>query len=465
MIFLLIEIRRMSPSRGRFQSRARTGFLDTRVGAVSTRRRFASGDGTNAAHIRCGADNHREISAMTTSVRRIAAFVVVLAAANLAHAELPQRAALQILEPNSTDWLDDPNEAPSPPWFGGGMAMQGNVALVGMSGAFDARGRVAAFVRDGTGKWIRRQTLIASNAAPGALFGEHIAIFNGRALITSSSAVYIFQLTSNQWRETGRLSFGRTVQVRDLDWHWSTVVVGAHDSTGNAAYVFHMNTDGTFARIARLAPPDAVAGDLFGEHVAVYSSTVAATAPGYNSEQGAAYVFTCSETRCAQRQKLLANDGQPGDDFGSAVDLASGVLIVGADAADWEPGDPAEPPSEQNHRAGGSAYLFVRGGSAWTEQQKLHPSAQQLNWYASFGYQVSASSTHVVIGAPYNVDTWEPGYVIDYRWSGGTLVENKVMAYDASHGHALALYNDALFAGAPNNPGFFGAAAVYNLAR
>jgi hypothetical protein len=55
--------------------------------------------------------------------------------------------------------------------------------------------------------------------------------------------------------------------------------------------------------------------------------------------------------------------------------------------------------------------------------------------------------------------------VIDYRWSGGLLVANKVMVYDASHGDALALSIDALFAGAPNPPGFWGAAAVYNLAQ
>ena len=173
-------------------------------------------------------------------------------------------------------------------------------------------------------------------------FGEHIAIFNNRALIASRSAVYIFQLTSNKWQQVGKLPFGRSVQVRDLDWHWNTVVVGASDSTGNAAYVFHMNTDGTFLRIARLAPPDAVRGDRFGERVAVYSTTVAATAPGYNSEQGAAYVFTCTETQCVERQKLLANDGQQGDDFGRAVDLANGMLVVGAPSADWVPGDPVE---------------------------------------------------------------------------------------------------------------------------
>ena len=261
-----------------------------------------------------------------------------------------------------------------------------------MPGAFDERGRVAAFVRDAAGTWMRRQTLTASNAAPGAGFGEHIAIFNNRALIASRSAVYIFQLRRTSGSETGKLPFGRSVQVRDLDWHWNTAVVGASDSTGNAAYVFHMNTDGTFQRIARLAPPDAVPGDRFGERVAVYSTTVAATAPGYNSEQGAAYVFTCTETRCVERQKLLANDGQQGDDFGRASISRT---------AFWSSAHPrpigcrAIRPSRRASRTivpAAAAYLFVRSGSTWTEQQKLRPSPRQLNWYATFGYQVAASA-------------------------------------------------------------------------
>jgi hypothetical protein len=236
---------------------------------------------------------------MTTShSRRIAASVVALIVAQLAHAELPQRAALQILEPDATDATDDPQTLPTPPYFGSGLAVQGNVALAGMPGAFEDRGRVAAFVRNAAGQWMRRQTLTVSNAAPGSSFGQHVAIFNNRALIASRSAVYIFQLTSGTWREVGRLPFGRTVQVRDLDWHWSTVVAGASDSTGNSAYVFHMNADGTFVRVARLAPPDAAGGDRFGERVTVYSTTVAAMAPGYNADQGAAYVFACTETQC-----------------------------------------------------------------------------------------------------------------------------------------------------------------------
>ena len=397
------------------------------------------------------------------SVRRwIAASILALVAAQLAYAVTPLD-PVQLLEPNGTDAVDDANQVPSPPFFGAGLALQGNIALAGMPAAYDETGRVAVFVRDSAGTWMRRQTLTASNAASGAGFGEHIAIFNKCALIASRSAVYIFQLESNRWHEVGKLQFGRAVQVRDLDWHWNTVVVGASDPTGNAAYAFHMNADGTFQRFARIAPPDATAADRFGERVAVYSTTVAITAPGYNSGQGAAYVFMCTDAQCVQRQKLLANDGQRGDDFGHAIDVYNGTLVVGAPAADWTPGDPNRQPSEQNHRAGGSAYLFVRTNGTWTEQQKLHPGPRQLNWYAAFGYQVAATATHVVIGAPYQIDDWEPGYVIDYRWSGGSLYAARVMTHDVSHGEVLALWDNTLLAGIPAAPPYWGAAAVYNL--
>lgn len=399
------------------------------------------------------------------SVRcRIAASILAFAVVPLAHARLRQLDPVQMVGPDATDVIDDPNQVPSPPFFGSGLALQGNIALAGMPGAYDEKGRVAALVRNAAGQWVRFQTLTASNAAPGAGFGEHIAIFNMRALITSRTAVYIFGLQSGKWREVGKLPFGRAVQVRDLDWQWNTVVVGAGDSTGDAVYAFHLNTDGTFRRIARFVAPDAASSDRFGERVAVYSTTVAVTAPGYNSGQGAAYIFNCTQTQCVQRQKLLADDGRPGDDFGQAVDLASGILVVGAPSANWVPGDPARPPSEQNHRAGGSAYLFVRSGATWTEQQKLHPGARQLNWYATFGYQVVASATHVVIGAPYQVDDFEPGYVIDYHWAGGSLYAARMMVNASSHGETLALFNNTLFAGIPAAPPYWeGGAAVYNL--
>lgn len=395
--------------------------------------------------------------------RLIVVAIVAIAAAQAAHAQLPTLDPLQVLGPNSSDFSADPSAPPSPPYFGSGLAVQGNVALAGMPGAFNETGRVAVFVRDTAGTWTRRYTLTAGTAIPGAGFGSHIAIFNKRVLVASRTAVYVFVIELGKFRRVGMLPFGRSVQIRNMDWHSNIAVVGVRDSGGNTAYAFYLNPDGTFRRVARIVAPDALAADRFGERVAVYGSTVAITAPGYNSGQGAAYVFSCNDVQCIERQKLLANDGQPGDDFGRAIDVYGGVLVVGAPNVDYRGGDPNEPPGEQNFRAGGAGYLFVRSGTTWVEQQKLRPGPRQLNWYSTFGYQVLVSINHVLVGAPYQIEEWEPGYVVDYRWSGGSLFTARVLTNKISHGEAMALSNNTLFAGVPNAPPFDGTAAVYDL--
>ena len=171
------------------------------------------------------------------------------------------------------------------------------------------------------------------------------------------------------------------------------------------------------------------------------------------------------ETRCVERQKLLANDGQQGDDFGRAVDLANGILVVGAPAADWVPGDPAEPPSEQNHRAGGAAYLFVRSGTTWTEQQKLRPEPAAAELVCDVRLSGRRLGHARRVGAPYQIDELRAG--LRDRLSLVGRLAGRDTAHDVTTpatATRLALYNDTLFAGIPDAPPFLGAAAVYNLA-
>ena len=58
----------------------------------------------------------------------------------------------------------------------------------------------------------------------------------------------------------------------------------------------------------------------------------------------------------AQQQKLEASDAAPGDMFGFSVALSGETLVVGATGDDG---------------AEGSAYVFVRSGEVWSQQQKL----------------------------------------------------------------------------------------------
>ena len=79
--------------------------------------------------------------------------------------------------------------------------------------------------------------------------------------------------------------------------------------------------------------------------------------------QGSAYVFVRSWTAWSQQQKLTASDAAAGDLFGHSVAISGETVVVGA-------------PFDDIGAAGsdqGSAYVFVRSGAIWSEQQKLEP--------------------------------------------------------------------------------------------
>lgn len=93
---------------------------------------------------------------------------------------------------------------------------------------------------------------------------------------------------------------------------------------------------------------------------------------------------------------LVASDGAGNDDFGLAVAISGDAAIVGALYVDDEEG---------------AAYVFVRTGSTWTEQQRLVPTTPDgKDW---FGYAVAVDGDTALIGAPHQIDpvkqTWPSG--------------------------------------------------------
>ena len=77
------------------------------------------------------------------------------------------------------------------------------------------------------------------------------------------------------------------------------------------------------------------------------------------SDSGSAYVFTRTGTTWTQQAKLLASDGEAGEQFGYYVSLDGDTALIGADMDD------------DNGVDSGSAYIFTRTGTTWTQQAKL----------------------------------------------------------------------------------------------
>src|SRR5262249_41925933 len=108
-----------------------------------------------------------------------------------------------------------------------------------------------------------------------------------------------------------------------------------------------------------------------------------------NLNQGSAYVFTRSGATWTQQQRLIASDGAAYDHFGNAVAFDGDILVVGGRR------DNIDATADQ-----GSAYVFTRSGATWTQQQKLVANDGGAgDW---FGWAVALDGDTVVVGAMRN---------------------------------------------------------------
>jgi hypothetical protein len=166
------------------------------------------------------------------------------------------------------------------------------------------------------------------------------------------------------------------------------------------------------------------------------------------------------ETIISSQQKLQAADGVTGDQFGVSIALSGDTLVVGANGDDI---------GENMNQ--GSAYVFIRSGGGWIEQQKLIANDGAANDY--FGVRVAVSGDTLVVGA-YCDDIGanaDQGSVYVFTRSNGVwtqqqkLVANGGLAGDI-FGIAVALSGDTLAVGSYADIGAnYGQGSVYVFTR
>jgi hypothetical protein len=350
--------------------------------------------------------------------------------------------------------------------FGASVAIDGETAVVGA--AFDDNaggtnaGAAYVYVRSGTA-WTEQQKLTANDGAASDFFGISVAIAGDRIVVgaegddnaggTDAGAVYVFVRSGTVWTQEAKLTasdaaasdfFGSAVAMSP-----TTVIVGSaqDDNAGGtdagAAYVFvHSGNPTVWSQQAKLVAADGAAGDQFGTSVATNSATAIVgafhgdTAGG--ADAGAAYVFTNSGTAWSQQQKLTASDGAASDNFGNSVGISPNIVVVGAQNNDTVNGGNS-----------GSAYVFTRSGTVWTEQQQLTASDGGPN--DLFGSSVSLSFDTAIVGARFDNTATGSAYVFQQY---GTFwdEEQKLTASDGStnnlFGASVAIDNGTLIVGA-----------------
>jgi len=257
--------------------------------------------------------------------------------------------------------------------------------------------------------------------------------------------------------------FGYSVSISG-----DALIVGApYDTIGATTYqgsatVFKL-VGGIWVQQAKLTASDGQPFDYFGSSVAISGDTVVVGAPldniVSNSDQGSAYIFVRSGNVWSQQAKLTATDGAASDRFGNAVGISGNSVIVGASF------DNVGAIVDQ-----GSAYIFTRAGTVWSQQARLSASDGVAN--DIFAFSVAIDGDVAVAGVPYdNIGTnLSPGSAYVFARTGTAWTQHaKLLASDGSDsdsfGYSVAVSADTIIVGAMNDQTATGLGSAYVFAR
>lgn len=355
--------------------------------------------------------------------------------------------------------------------FGTSVAISGETVVVGanrdVNGTISGQGSAYIFTRSGT-VWTQQQKITADDGAEFDLFGVSVGI-SGETLVVGAyfdnvgnnsdqGSAYIFTRSGATWTQRQKLTanggaandfFGYSVAIND-----DTIVIGAYgDDVGTvanqgSAYVFTKAGD-VWTQQAQLVAMDGANGDLFGIGVAISGNTIVVGAYAdnvvvngtSNGDQGSAYVFVRNGTTWMQQTQLVAADGAAGDLFGLSVGISGDTVIVGSYQDDV---------SSQNQ---GSAYLYMRSGTTWTQQAQL--TAADGAEGDAFGLSVAAGGENLLVGSVLHAvgANDNQGSVYSYRvltanYTLETRTTSNDGAFDDHFGISVAVSGDTAVVGA-----------------
>ncbi|MEX2185188.1 MAG: Ig-like domain-containing protein [Pirellulales bacterium] len=230
--------------------------------------------------------------------------------------------------------------------------------------------------------------------------------------------------------------------------------------TANEGRVFvYKRTGSSWSPVATLTASDAMLGDQFGSAVAISGGTIVVAAIGDDgafADEGSVYVFepsgtdTWTETAHLRPVPDFVGQATNGENFGESVAIEGNTIVVGS--------------RSDNNAAGvivGSAYVFRNNGSGWTvtpsnPPQKLRASDGAVG--DRFGFDVAISFNRIVVGAPFDdAAATDDGsvYVFDRPGAGSPFAEvAKIVATgDQSNndefGTSVAVEGSTILVGAP----------------
>ncbi len=281
--------------------------------------------------------------------------------------------AVYVFRYNGSSWIEETVLAPSDGVYGDNfgytVAVSGTVALIGAYGVDDfgtSSGAAYVFRYNGS-RWSQEAKLHASDAAASDFFGVGVALDGNVAVVgayldddlgTSSGSAYVFRYNGADWVAEGKLlandgsADDRLGAALGISGNRIVAGVEQHDayaSNAGAAYVFSFD-NARWSQEAKLFASDGDTNDRFGASVGISGTNIVVGAYGREAgdvtDAGAAYVYEFNGTTWDESNTLVAPDGWYWDYFGDAVAIDGGVTAVGS------------PEDDNNGNNSGSLYVF-----------------------------------------------------------------------------------------------------------
>ena len=360
--------------------------------------------------------------------------------------------------------------------FGWSLSMSGDYVVIGAYGDDDhgsESGSAYIFKREGMG-WIQEAKLTAGDGAANDYFGRSVSIWGDYVIVgaygdddkgSGSGSAYIFKRDESGWNEQAKLIavdgaaddiFGRSVSI------WGDhAVIGAYKddddgSESGSAYIFKRTGNYWFQEV-KLTAGDGAAGDWFGYPVAIRGSCIVTGAHGDDNQSGSAYVFKHNGTNWVPDAKLRANDAATEDYFGVSVSLDRDYIVIGS--ADDDKG-----------RDSGSVYVFTLDGGNWIQDAKLTAGDGAADdWFGRF---VSCWGDYIAVSSHWDDDNGsKSGSAYIFKRDGSQWSdEAKLTAGDGTSGEMfgvpVCIHDDYIVSGAPlddDNGSESGSAYLYRL--
>jgi hypothetical protein len=354
--------------------------------------------------------------------------------------------------------------------FGRSVATDGTRLVVGARGG---PGAAYVFLRVGT-EWVFEAKLTAPDGQNGDWFGEAVAI-DGPLLVvgaegapvagrTNMGAAYLFERVNGVWSlaqklvpANGRLGdyFGASVAIQG-----ERLLVGASAAndfiphTGSPGYAcLYERTGGSWTEQARLADPQGLGNDNFGNSVALEGDRAFVGKP--TNGNGEVLIFRQAGPAWILEARLAGKSA--GDRFGHSVGVDGELLAVGAQQADTPAGI-----------AAGNVEVFRRSGATWLPEATLRASNGGAGHW--FGSSIAVDGTTILVGATYSYGGYGSAYAFHQAgapWVQAAHLVSTSSTFDGRAGFAVALMGDLAFIGAYGTATYAGdfAGAVHHHVR